>query len=96
MIIPVKCFTCGKVLANKYDFYQSRVRMKKFEHNIDMNGVLYLTEENLEYIVKQIYKTHLATPEATAFNALSSASMSNLCPCLCPGVPDESICRCVI
>ncbi len=46
MIIPVKCFTCGKVLANKYDFYQSKVRMKKFEHNIDMNGVLYLTEEN--------------------------------------------------
>ena len=46
MIIPVKCFTCGKVLGNKYSFYQSQVRMKKFEQNVDMNNVLYLTEEN--------------------------------------------------
>ena len=29
MIIPVKCFTCGKVLADKYRFYQEKVREKK-------------------------------------------------------------------
>ena len=46
MLIPVKCFTCGEVLGNKYSFYQSQVRMKKFEQNVDMNNVLYLTEEN--------------------------------------------------
>ena len=22
MLIPVKCFTCGEVLANKYRYYQ--------------------------------------------------------------------------
>ena len=29
MIIPVKCFTCGKVLADKYEFYLAQVRKKK-------------------------------------------------------------------
>ena len=29
MIIPVKCFTCGNVLANKYRWYQSEVRKLK-------------------------------------------------------------------
>lgn len=24
-IIPIRCFTCGKILANKYRFYQERV-----------------------------------------------------------------------
>lgn len=25
MIIPVRCFTCGKVLADKYEYYKRRV-----------------------------------------------------------------------
>jgi len=29
MIIPVKCFTCGMVLADKYRYYQAEVRKKK-------------------------------------------------------------------
>jgi DNA-directed RNA polymerase subunit N (RpoN/RPB10) len=29
MIIPVKCFTCGKVLADKYRWYQEKVSAKK-------------------------------------------------------------------
>ena len=29
MIIPIKCFTCGKVLADKYLFYQKEVRKLK-------------------------------------------------------------------
>lgn len=26
MIIPIRCFTCGKVLANKYDYYLQQVQ----------------------------------------------------------------------
>ncbi len=26
MIIPIRCFTCGKTLADKYDFYVEEVR----------------------------------------------------------------------
>ena len=29
MIIPVKCFTCGKVLGNKYRYYIKEVQKKK-------------------------------------------------------------------
>ena len=43
MIIPVKCFTCGNVLANKYRYYQRVVRERK--QNKDQK-VVYLTPEN--------------------------------------------------
>ncbi len=26
MIIPVRCFTCGKVIGNKYDAYLDKIR----------------------------------------------------------------------
>lgn len=29
MLIPVRCFTCGKVLANKYEYYKREVRAAK-------------------------------------------------------------------
>lgn len=29
MIIPVRCFNCGKLLADKWDFYQSELRKAK-------------------------------------------------------------------
>ena len=43
MIIPVKCFTCGKVLANKYRFYQDEVRKIKQQKNMDDKKIEYLT-----------------------------------------------------
>ncbi len=46
MLIPVKCFTCGKVLADKYRFYETRVREKKSSKNMKVDGVIYLTESN--------------------------------------------------
>ena len=33
MIIPVKCFTCGKVLADKFRFYQQEVRKYNLREN---------------------------------------------------------------
>jgi DNA-directed RNA polymerase subunit N (RpoN/RPB10) len=50
MIIPIKCFTCGNVIANKYRYYQEQVRKKKLAkkgngESIDVDKVLYLTKE---------------------------------------------------
>jgi DNA-directed RNA polymerase subunit N (RpoN/RPB10) len=50
MIIPIKCFTCGNVIANKYRYYQEQVRKKKLAkrgngESIDIDKVLYLTKE---------------------------------------------------
>ena len=46
MIIPVKCFTCGTVLADKYRYYLDEVRKLKAKKKIDENQVVYLTSEN--------------------------------------------------
>ena len=44
MIIPIKCFTCGKVLADKYLYYISNVKKEKVKLNINKDDVMYLTE----------------------------------------------------
>ena len=46
MIIPVKCFTCGKVLADKYQFYVREVK-DEIEQGQDPEKVVYLTKENV-------------------------------------------------
>ena len=48
MIIPIKCFTCGKVLADKYLFYIKEVRRIKLTKNMDIEEVIYLDEQKIE------------------------------------------------
>lgn len=48
MIIPVKCFTCGNVLANKYLYYLEEVSKRKENEKIEQNEMQYLTEDNIE------------------------------------------------
>ena len=45
MIIPVKCFTCGKVLGDKYRHYLEKVREKKLSSDMTVDKVLYLTKD---------------------------------------------------
>lgn len=52
MIIPVKCFTCGNVLADKYLYYQKKVRETKLKKKQDLNDVVYLTESNTEKTIE--------------------------------------------
>ena len=59
MLIPVKCFTCGKVLADKYRFYEAKVRERKSGQNMQVDGVIYLTEANRD-----------KTPEGEVLDAL--------------------------
>ena len=44
MIIPIKCFTCGKVLANKYRYYCEEVRKRKLSKDMHVDKVVYLTK----------------------------------------------------
>ena len=48
MIIPIKCFTCGQVLADKYRYYQNEVRRIKLEKGESVDGVVYLTKGKME------------------------------------------------
>ena len=70
MIIPIKCFTCGMVIADKYRFYLEEVRKKKLnrrknDESIDIDKVLYLTKEFAE-----------KTPEGEVLDELN---MRNMC-----------------
>ena len=52
MIIPIKCFTCGNVLADKYRFYQSEIRRYKIQQGLDVEKVIYLTKDNVEKTIE--------------------------------------------
>lgn len=45
MIIPVKCFTCGNVLADKYRYYLEQVRKRKLQDGMKIDKVIYLTQK---------------------------------------------------
>lgn len=52
MIIPVKCFTCGMLLGDKYRYYQFEVQKRKKEKKIDSKEILYLTENYMDKTVE--------------------------------------------
>ena len=69
MIIPIKCFTCGMVIANKYRFYVEEVRKKKLakgfnKDSINFDKVIYLTKE-----------FHEKTPEGEVLDELIMKKM---------------------
>ena len=64
MIIPVKCFTCGTVLADKYRWYQTRVREKKLANEMNVEKVVYLTTEFID-----------KTPEGEVLDTLNLKKM---------------------
>tara|TARA_B100000497_G_C7685167_1_gene415112 strand:+ start:655 stop:906 length:252 start_codon:yes stop_codon:yes gene_type:complete len=49
MIIPIRCFTCGKVLGDKWNYYQKKCEEKKIEmkdenkqdDNTDINDLAF-------------------------------------------------------
>ena len=65
MIIPIKCFTCGNVLADKYRYYQNEVRRIKLQKGNDIEKVVYLSKDNIE-----------KTPEGTV---LDNLNLTNVC-----------------
>jgi|UniRef100_A0A6C0JQL0 DNA-directed RNA polymerase subunit N (RpoN/RPB10) len=65
MIIPVKCFTCGTVLADKYRYYQNEVRKKKLSQGLKLDKVIYLTKNKVE-----------KTPEGIVLDELG---LNNVC-----------------
>uniref|UniRef100_A0A6C0EEP1 DNA-directed RNA polymerase n=1 Tax=viral metagenome TaxID=1070528 RepID=A0A6C0EEP1_9ZZZZ len=65
MIIPVKCFTCGNVLGDKYRYYLEEVRKKKLSKKMDIEKVIYLTKD-----------FHEKTPEGEVLDELG---LNKLC-----------------
>jgi DNA-directed RNA polymerase subunit N (RpoN/RPB10) len=40
MIIPVRCMTCGKILADKYEYYERELLRKKLALNSDVDPLI--------------------------------------------------------
>jgi DNA-directed RNA polymerase subunit N (RpoN/RPB10) len=54
-MIPIKCFTCGKVLADLYrKKYLTNVLMRKKEMNQDIDRIQYFTPDNCEKTVEGV------------------------------------------
>ena len=64
MIIPVKCFTCGMVLADKYLYYVKEVRKIKLQNEMDVDEDIYLDENNIQ-----------KTPEGQVLDKLNLTKM---------------------
>jgi DNA-directed RNA polymerase subunit N len=65
MIIPIKCFTCGMVIADKYRYYTQEVRKRKIaKDGMEVNKVLYLTKN-----------FHEKTPEGEVLDELGLKKM---------------------
>ena len=52
MLIPVKCFTCGKVIGDKYLFYQKEVLKRRTEARIPEDRIQYLDDEKLDKTIE--------------------------------------------
>ena len=65
MIIPIKCFTCGTVLADKYRYYQNEVRKMKMQRGASLEKVVYLTKNTVD-----------KTPEG---ETLDKIGLNNVC-----------------
>ena len=72
MIIPVKCFTCGNVLANKYLFYVEEVSKLKQMKDEKNDKIQYFTKSTLDkscegevldnlQLTKQCCRRHMLT-----------------------------------
>jgi hypothetical protein len=64
MIIPIKCFSCGTVIADKYRYYCEEVRKRKMTRELHVDKVIYLTKE---------YSTK--TPEGEVLDELNMTKM---------------------
>ena len=62
MIIPVRCFTCGKVIGNKWETYQQKIREFRGEEQGDKDSTI-----TVNYISQG---EKVETPEAKALNYL--------------------------
>jgi DNA-directed RNA polymerase subunit N (RpoN/RPB10) len=52
MLIPVKCFTCGKVIGNKYNYYLREVVKRKEEAGGIPQEIQYLDDKSIDKTVE--------------------------------------------
>ena len=57
MIVPIRCFTCGKIIADKYDYYQeefAKLEKKKIDDDIPDNDYKYFSNIHTKEILDNL------------------------------------------
>lgn len=52
MLIPVKCFTCGKVIGNRYNYYLKEVVKRKEQMGDIPQEIQYLDDKSIDKTVE--------------------------------------------
>jgi DNA-directed RNA polymerase subunit N (RpoN/RPB10) len=52
MLIPVKCFTCGKVIGNKYNYFLREVIKRKEQAGGIPQEIQYLDDKSMDKTVE--------------------------------------------
>ena len=73
MSIPIKCFTCGNVIANKYRYFQEEVLKMKMEQLKSLPEEKHASVFQMTYLTKNNVKK---TPEA---EVLDKIGVKNVC-----------------
>lgn len=73
MSIPIKCFTCGNVIANKYRAYQEEVL------KIKMEQIKSLPEEKQSTVFQMSYLTKNNVKKTPEGEVLDKLQVKNVC-----------------
>ena len=64
MLIPVKCFTCGKVIGDKYNYYvQEIIKRKGLKDTPGQEDIQYLDESSINKTVEGKLLDELNMPD---------------------------------
>ena len=69
MLIPVKCFTCGTVLGDKYEYFCQEVRKRKLREG-NTEGTMYLTKTNTQKSVEGETLDHIGLKKTCCRTAM--------------------------
>ena len=79
MIIPIRCFTCGKVIADKYDYYIKESERLKLEESQDVSKkIANMTKEEKEKAAKEAHDTRHFDPVRTG-KLLDNMGLTRYC-----------------
>jgi DNA-directed RNA polymerase subunit N len=54
MLIPVKCFTCGKVIGNKYQYYTRELVKRKEQLGEIPQEIQYLDDKSIDKTIEGV------------------------------------------
>jgi DNA-directed RNA polymerase subunit N (RpoN/RPB10) len=75
MIIPIRCFTCGKIMADKIDYYNEELEKLKAQKK-DVNDPLYKNFDKIH--TKEILDNLGLTRYCCRRNLISNVDLMNI------------------